>query len=275
MRLYGYFLVVLIMGLTSTVYARQAHRSFCQNPDSTAATQQCLSDHLESTQSDLNKIYESAALSLSLDDKKELADLQAHWLDYRNKECAWEASQTENPSLQRLVELSCLSRLTENRARTLSAGIKGDESENTAHEYGNFSRLMAVLASEMPDIAWFHGNTQSMDLNCDGQDEELIDGITVSGDRYFIVANNPLVGRPTYTPFHFAMNDQNCYAGVVFDTVIPESEDDICDRYVSVQTQQCGSGKIIFTDKNKFEFIENPVEDLTLNQSKEIEQKDE
>ena len=67
---------------------------------------------------------------------KEIQELQTSWLAYRDAECMWEADNSDTASLKIINELSCMARVTEDRADILSVIYSSDEAGQ--REYGTF-----------------------------------------------------------------------------------------------------------------------------------------
>lgn len=205
----------------------QGHSVFCGQADSTAASQECLKRHLDSAQKRLNKVYQELGSALEGEKLGELKELQSTWLNYRDAECMWESERSVTPSLKRINELSCMARVTDDRADLLTV-IYGDGTDGVSQrEYGSFPRWMNALAKDHSDIYWHYGGRTDSDLNCDGENEYVMRGVRMSalkmdkaktdradgeedagaGDQpvnliyesnmVLAIAQNPPTGRPT------------------------------------------------------------------------------
>ena len=219
----------------------QGHSLYCSQADSTAATQNCLKKHLDTAQRRLNRIYKK--LNNKLEDKKktELAELQKSWLTYRDAECMWEAKNSETTSLKRINELSCMARVSEDRANILSVLYDDEENLDGVREYGSFPRWMNAAAKDNSGTYWNYGGRTGMDLDCDGEDEYVMSGIQITqlkmdkteeGEEQIpqnynmniiiALAQNPPIGRPVIQTFKFLVNaDKN--------------EDNICSDKISMK----------------------------------------
>ncbi len=180
MRFLALFLFSCLVSFFPVYAQAQGHSSFCGKIDSTAASQECLKKHLESAQKRLNEVYQKLAGSLEGEKLAELKDLQKTWLLYRDSECMWEAARPETPSLKRVNELSCMARVTEDRADLLTIAYGEGGDINTQHEFGSFPRWMNVVTKDVPDIFWQYGRRASYDLTCDGREEHVMLGISTS-----------------------------------------------------------------------------------------------
>ncbi|MEM9468533.1 MAG: lysozyme inhibitor LprI family protein [Pseudomonadota bacterium] len=176
---------------------------------STADNQACLKRHLESAQKRLNDIYTKLTDTLEGEALETLQVLQKSWLDYRDKECGWEMSLSESPALKRADELSCIARITEDRADILTVALEGKEEDASPREYGSFPRWMNVAADANTNIAWHYGARRAIDLNCDGQDEYVMAGFSLKENtdketkalahipQYHVaIASSPAIGKP-------------------------------------------------------------------------------
>jgi hypothetical protein len=209
-------------------------------------------------------MYKALETSLEEDKKQELQGLQKSWLAYRDAECMWEAENAENSSLKRINELSCMARLTDDRADILTVVHEDRIQLETVREYGSFPRWMNVVAKENTDVYWDYGKRSGYDLDCDGEDEFVMTGVqteAVSIDlpegkeplshqvfkNHVVVAlaQNTSVGKPTAEIFKFILGNS-------------ESENSVCDSNISLRY---------------IEPTETDDEDLNDDTEKEVEEK--
>lgn len=186
----------------SPIYAQDNahHQLYCDKNDSTAATATCLKKHMDTAQGRLNKAYDTLAASVSEQALEDLRNLQRNWLDYRDSECNWESDLTENKALRHLTELSCMARMTEDRADLIALSLVtlGHGGEEPV-QYGSFPRWMNVLTQDKPDIFWRYGRRLRGDLTCDGAEEMIMSGISLAeqSPRLIVaIADTPPTGRP-------------------------------------------------------------------------------
>ncbi len=287
-RIFFVFLFSFVFILPSKGFA-QGHGMYCEQADSTAATQQCLKKHLDTAQNRLNRIYKLLDDALEGERKEELAALQKTWLEYRDAECMWEAENSENSSLKRINELSCMARVTDDRADILTVVHEDKIQLDTVREYGSFPRWMNVVAKENPRVYWDYGSRKGFDLDCDGEDEYLMSGITtqpapfdkneeaeeeVSDVKNFnnvlniSITQNPAVGKPTTKIFKFPIQqedsaeticsqyfEQKFNEGDVLSEEITE-----CQASLEIQSEKC-MPKIIQWDGKDFALVEMSAED--------------
>lgn len=293
------FLVVfsLFMFIPFTVQA-QGHSAFCGQADSTAASQGCLKRHLDSAQSRLNKVYKKLTNELEGDNLASLKDLQATWLRYRDAECMWEADRSATPSLKRINELSCMARITDDRVDLLTIALSDHSDEGVQREYGSFPRWMNVVAKDNPRVFWDYGKRTSYDLDCDGDDEYIMQGLTMKSVKVsdeeadedenpavtfeqnivLAIVQNPPTGRPKAQTFSFPVREAEsseslCSGDVSIDfgehpePETPESDDEdesaepTCRAFVKINDKGCAPKMISWASKSfALEIEETPEE---------------
>jgi len=189
----------------------QAQRSSttCNQVNSTAAALECVNKKYQNAQNEMSAIFKALNESQNTKTQPLLTEAQKQWILYRDSQCQWETALSEIPALDRLSELSCLSALTDNRIATLTA-IKRREESDQPREFGALPRWMNALASDYPKIFWRYGEEKTMDLDCNGHDEQIMAGVSIeriqnskqadraSHDLHIVIAisENPQAGRP-------------------------------------------------------------------------------
>lgn len=241
----------------------QEHSIYCKNVDSTAASQECLKKHLKTAQNRLNKIYVKLGETLEADRLEELKSLQKIWLTYRDAECMWEAARPEEVSLKRVNELSCMARVTEDRADLLTIAYDDSAHPDKQRQFGDFPSWMNAVAKQYPAIYWNYGARIEGDMNCDGQNEHVMTGLqmgTEYPDIHLAIIENPLVGKPTPTLFTFPVVTQSdkeiensiCNDDVsveIQDVGFTEEADKTCNKLLVLTPKGCKSKKIYWTGK--------------------------
>lgn len=298
-RLIALFLAITAFNTPQA--SAQGHGIYCEQADSTAATQACLKRHLDTAQKRLKTVYDN--LNAIMDDEKrqELTDLQKSWLAYRDAECMWEAENAENPSLKRTNELSCMARLTDDRADILTIAHDDKIELGKVREYGSFPRWMNVVAQENKDIYWNYGGRKGFDLDCDGEDEYVMSGFkteAVKIDAYLkepeegeeekslphsvfknhmtvSISQNPSVGKPTAQIFKFLVSDDegknnicshNMSVSFAEGDVITE-DNPTCNAKLIMKTGNCEPKTIIWTGKD-FDFEPEEIIEAEENSEK-------
>lgn len=290
MRLFLIFSIVFVFGLHQNAYA-QGHSLYCSHADSTAASQKCLQRHLNAAQSRLNGVYQELNKTVEGEALAELKELQASWLIYRDTECGWEASLSENPSLKRANELSCLARVTDDRADILSVALndeeKLDDQAETQREYGSFPRWMNVIAKQEPKANWNYKDRTRFDLDCDGDDEYIMTGVSIKSSEepylhtaiyHVAVAENPPIGKPVVKIFDFSIGAKDgteetsvCSVSPIMSYLAQEKdqneenqEEAVCTARLMLKSKNCSDQVIYWSGK-----------EYTLEKSAEILQKEE
>lgn len=257
------FSLLLLFLIAPSMAMAQGHNIYCDMADSTAATQNCLKKHLDASQKRLNKTYDALSRHFEEEEKKqELKVLQQTWLQYRDAECSWEVDQTETPSLKRINELSCMARLTDDRADILGVVTMDEESIGMVREYGSFPRWMNVLAKDHPTVYWDYGHRFARDLNCDDESEQIMTGSIIkkkdgvlTQEVVIAVAQNPSVGRPRANVFRFPVadeksNDNLCSATIGLNATNKKDEGGKCLSTLSIKHGLCAAKNIQWDGKN-------------------------
>lgn len=268
--------------LFSAPILAQGHDVYCDKAESTASIQVCLKRHLASAQKRLNTIYQELSSKKEGEDSEALAELQKQWLAYRDAECAWEVAQTETPALKRTNELSCMARVTEDRADILATALMDGAELSEPKEYGSFPRWMNVVAKGKSKVFWDYHNRMSADLNCDGEQEKLIWGVSLTpveiveatqgqGHTYntavtIAIADNPLIGKPSVQYIEMPVlgaegQDTLCDHEVRLKVIeANESEKEplvegdltkepLCQTKLEVNQKKCSAKSILWTGK--------------------------
>lgn len=205
-----HFLLSAILFLTIGFGAPAiAQPNGCDKAKSTAETLDCLNRHKTAVQDQLQSIYDKLQKKAGADPawQKSLSETQTAWLAYRIKECAWETASSEAPALEKIYEISCINRLTEQRIEALAAILHRSEENSQTPEFGPTPRWLNVLAEDYPAIFWRQSSLLSADLDCDNHNEQVIPGIRVSSGgtgaagpetivAHIAIAQNPVTGRP-------------------------------------------------------------------------------
>jgi uncharacterized protein YecT (DUF1311 family) len=281
-----------VLVFSPSMVQAQGHSLYCGQADSTAATQNCLKRHLDIAQRRLNKIYKKLNNKLEADKKAELAELQKSWLTYRDAECMWEAENSETVSLKHINELSCMARVSEDRANILSVIYNDEADQENVREYGSFPRWMNVVTKDNSNVYWDYGQRAGFDLDCDGVDEYVMQGVELKqvkntavkeGDDVDIlpqnynktvvvsISQNPSTGRPSTQVFKFLVSpeesgDKICHGDVkikftkAVEVEKKEGEEEVsaCTAKLELKTKGCDPKTISWTD-TKF-VLEVPTE---------------
>lgn len=196
--------LLLLLGTSQALAVTGEHVGYCDNIESTAAALECISEHKDKAEKDLETIFakltRKPADNAESEEEKESHDdfLKAHkdWIAYRNSECKWEA-KTVDASLSKLQEISCIIKLTEERTIRLQTRIKSKESPEEDLEFSAFPRWLNGLHNDYKQVIWDVKSQINHDLNCDDKGDDIIQGVSVenndaeikeNGDEYDIQA---------------------------------------------------------------------------------------
>lgn len=174
----------------------------CEKARNSADVMKCLTRKHDASQEALNSVFDVLSLENSGAELDELKNIQAHWVEYRDRECAIETANLETESLKRLETLRCLQRLTQYRIEALQNSMKFDVAPAVFGETAAaLPRWMNALASDYPDVYWAYGAQTKGDLDCDGDDEYVMRGLRPLADMIMAepvvaISENPLTGRP-------------------------------------------------------------------------------
>ena len=165
----------------------------------------------------------------------------------------WESQQHDDIALKRVNELSCMARVTEDRADLLTFTY-GDDAVMPG-ELGTFPRWMNVVAKENPKVFWNYATRMQADLNCDEQAEAIMVGRGVANDVHVVVVENPSVGKPSVNSFEFLARDletdELCLDDIVIQVQDRENnlEDELsCGKMLNVKN--CSVKTIQWTGKS-------------------------
>ena len=191
------------------------HAKYCGEAESTATLQNCVKDHHAEAQARLNSVYEDLSKNLDDSDQDHVRAIQKRWIEYRDAECTWEAGRAQEEPLQKIAQLSCEARMTEDRADLMSASLLKEESPLQKSELSGFPRWMNALSKDNPNIFWRFGQRLRGDLNCDESEDIAISGIKVMNGTTYVLAivNNQAAGRPSYDVFEFEAGAEDCKPG--------------------------------------------------------------
>lgn len=245
-----------------------AHENIeCANAKSTAAQLQCLKKTYEKQKENLNQSFADSLKNLDPDGQAAMKKAQTAWIAYRDLECPLKAQSVDNASLERLEELQCLSKLTQERLQALSE-IEG---EKPVSDMGVLPRWMNVLGSENPKVHWNYAARIEADFDCDSEYEYAMTGIedTAGGFKAVVaLAETVTSGKPKTTLFRFPLRNTDveteldphaiCQLGVTLAVAQDEPEisksseskeeetksEATCTTFIRVADSQCYEAQI-------------------------------
>lgn len=221
-----FFFVFLSLGFLFPVETQaRTYSGYCDMAESTADVLDCVKEHNDNAQNRLKDVFEQVVRLQEKEEDDALPHSQKEWVSYRNSQCAWEADQEDNPALKRVVELSCLADLTDQRSDRLMLTLN-QEKNIAPREFGASPRWLNVLVRDYPDVFWDLGGRRRFDLDCDGNYEQIISGVLIKTkalsdkkkdtvelsstpflELVFAVVKNPATGRPEPQIFQFPLDE--------------------------------------------------------------------
>ncbi|MBP0000331.1 MAG: DUF1311 domain-containing protein [Cyanobacteria bacterium SID2] len=91
----------------------------CSNPQTSIEMNDCAAHKYDRADARLNRTYDELIARLDKTNREKLIDSQLTWLQFRDANCEWEASDYNGDPLQTSVRLGCLERLTQQRNQDL------------------------------------------------------------------------------------------------------------------------------------------------------------
>ncbi len=253
--------IITYLCVSSSVGAvTDAHSGYCDDIESTAAALKCIIDHKENAEKELQKAFEFIHKDSPEIQREYFLDAHKNWITYRNSQCSWEA-KTSQPALERLTELSCVTKLTETRAVRL---LKNTESQNhpeKVSEFGSFPKWLNALYKKHPDVIWDVKSQETYDLTCDAYEEHIIQGVSFQESNaktgqydlkmYIAITDGDETGKPISTILDFpAMQGEMCrYA---LEENLQEKE--ICPQkiYFSAPQKNCERVSLSFDEIRRY-----------------------
>jgi hypothetical protein len=185
-----------------------------------------------------------------------------------------------------------LARSTEDRADILSVALQDEEgAEGNAEiqrEYGAFPRWMNVVAKQAPKAAWHYKDRTRFDLDCDGDDEFIMTGLSLkeegdlgvySATYHVALSESSPVGIPTVKLFDFDVGaSQLCAISpdigfIEGETLQAQEGEEIlaCGAKLVLKSKNCQDQVIYWSGKHYG--LEKPVQILQKEENKKETQK--
>ncbi|MCB9982958.1 MAG: DUF1311 domain-containing protein [Rhodospirillales bacterium] len=284
----GFILLTGLVFLAGLAGLAEAAEEACEKARSSADVMKCLSRQHDVSQEELNKVFDALSFENSGEALEALKDLQARWVEYRDRECALETSGLETESLKRLETLRCLQRLTRERIGALQKSLNPEDPPEEQGETAAPPRWMNALASDYPNVFWNYGAQIEGDLDCDGENEHMMGGLRSSEDFMEVfpvvsISENPLTGRPKSTVIELGFDDESdnvdeervrcgLVVGLSFaqppdEARLPEdkggegqvSDADVsaaCINRLTITAEACGQSHTLYWTGNEYAFAE-------------------
>ena len=108
-----------LLALLLLALPAQAQVTPCDPNQPQSALTLCHADQLETWDRMLNQIYQRVIPTLDAAQEDNLRQAQRAWITFRDLTCGMERARYEGGSIAPMIELQCLTRLTERRTRDL------------------------------------------------------------------------------------------------------------------------------------------------------------
>lgn len=245
----------------------QAMLPACQKADSTSSIQNCLKKELENAQERLNEIYVTINEKFETpEDRKQLEELQQVWLNYRDQECMWESQHVATPALKNINELSCMAKVTVNRAALLEAAYMDIDEEQTRQHIAS-PRWENALVNDYKNFHWNTKKANRFDLTCNDIEEIIVEGVGYVEDKNkteseeennpvlfsqkkaIAVVQNPPVGKPTIKVFEFPVFEKDSKEGLCGSALSFSFEKETVEESEKTAENQACESKIIIAQK--------------------------
>ena len=89
----------------------------------------CMGSSLDKADNELNQVYKALMAKVSDDGKKQLRDAERAWLNYRDKQCAFDTAGTNGGSIHDSMVANCQERITLAHIAELKAQLNCQEGD--------------------------------------------------------------------------------------------------------------------------------------------------
>lgn len=251
-------IVVLLTLLSFPIRANEGNKGFCQKAETTADLMACIGMHYEETTAHMEVLYNTLKNQNAdnTDFQAALNKNQMDWIAYRDDICRLEGAVYKGGSLERVQEIDCLARVTQARTNHFETIMKAQD-ESTIPVFASPPRWTNVLIREYPDTYWALGQSVSMDVDCDGVDENIISGLNAMKGQLAIADSQP-TGRPTIHLLNQKGEEgQSCWPVLPLALSTIENNENICQFQVSLEDEACGAFIFAYdAASNRYNFVE-------------------
>ncbi|WP_353472842.1 lysozyme inhibitor LprI family protein [Salipiger sp. H15] len=105
----------------AALFLADAAAAQCSNAQTTVEMRDCAGREYAAADAELNAVYAQLKASASEPVMAQVRAAQRAWIPFRDAACTAEAAPYEGGTIQPLVEVSCLTRLTRRRSEDLRA----------------------------------------------------------------------------------------------------------------------------------------------------------
>ena len=96
----------------------------CANAQSQAEMTICWGNQYKAADAKLNQVYRQFTAKLDDEEKAQLKTAQTAWLKYRDTNCEFVADQYKGGTMRPMIAAICLTDVTDNRTKELTAQMK-------------------------------------------------------------------------------------------------------------------------------------------------------
>jgi uncharacterized protein YecT (DUF1311 family) len=126
----------------------------CNNPQTQSEMNACAAQRWQTSDRELNQIYQALIPQLSNNRRQQLITAQQAWVTFRDSECTFSSSLAEGGSMQPMLRSGCLSNLTEIRNSELYQYRRGQIPPAQGQSYQSAdNRLNAVYQQVMRELS--------------------------------------------------------------------------------------------------------------------------
>lgn len=111
--------LILVLVLSFLSFSSQAQIRDCNNLNTQIEINKCLASNLELKNKEIGNIYNKYLLKLNTEQKTALKESQRLWVQFKEKDCAFEVSPLKNGSMYSSTLSKCLINRTEKRISEL------------------------------------------------------------------------------------------------------------------------------------------------------------
>ncbi|MBO0348405.1 DUF1311 domain-containing protein [Phormidium pseudopriestleyi FRX01] len=126
----------------------------CNNPQTQSEMNACAGQRWQTSDRQLNQIYQGLIPQLSNTRRQQLVTAQRAWITFRDSECAFSSSLAEGGSMQPMLRSGCLGKLTDIRNAELSQYRRGQIPPARGQSYQTAdNRLNVVYQQVMRELS--------------------------------------------------------------------------------------------------------------------------
>jgi uncharacterized protein YecT (DUF1311 family) len=208
------FVILFVPNMAHAHEPAKSNDGYCGHAQTTADLVQCSKTNVNVKTQRLNELYDlfsDIVMDKSL--KKSVDADQQVWLNDYRRTCSNEKQALIGESSAIIQDFTCRARQIDNRIEHLKSLINAIDPREIP-TYANPPRWMNVLSVEYKNIFWDLSSRQTIDTDCDGVKEGVINGLRKmeNEDDYKVVwaiTDSARTGRPVINLINFEQT-KNC-----------------------------------------------------------------